>query len=264
MLERAAKAAGAPLASVRAVERAIALLQAFRPEQPRQSLSDLARATGLDKGTTRRLLHTLMRDDFVDYDERQQRYFLSFGVISLGHAVNRGRAIREVAAPILTELSERTGATSFLFIPHRGRSVCIERVRAAVPSFDAAWFEVGGSMPLNCGGASRVILAYLDPKEQERALKLPMPKRTPFSQTDPDELRAAARRIHAQGYEMAIDDFYIGMCGTGVPIFDRAGKLAGAVSISSLTSLIAPHGSPLHLDELRRAATDIGRQLIPA
>lgn len=252
------------LVPVRAVERAVAVLQAFRPEQPRQTLTELAHATGLDKGTTRRLLHTLMACELVDHDTRSQKYALSVGMLTLANAVDKGRDLREISAPILTELSERTGATSFLFVHHQGRSLCVQRVRAAVPSFDAAWFEVGGMMPLNCGGASRVILAHLSPEEQRRALALPLPQRTPFSQTDPEQLLRAAAAIRQRGHETAIDDFYIGMCGIGVPVFDRAGGLVGAVSISSLTSLIAPDGEPRHLDHLKRAAAEIGRLAMPA
>ncbi len=140
------------LATVRSVERAAALLKAFYPQRRRQTLAELARATGLDKGTARRLLHTLRACDLVDYDARVQKYSLSVGILTLSNAVDKGRELRELSASILTELSERTGATSFLFVPHGPRSLCIQRVRAAVPNFDAAWFEVGGTMPLNCGG----------------------------------------------------------------------------------------------------------------
>jgi DNA-binding IclR family transcriptional regulator len=251
------------LAPVRAVERAIHLLQAFRPEVPRLPLSELARSTGLDKGTTRRLLHTLMACGLVDHDARTQRYALGVGLLTLANAVDKGREVRELAAPILTELAEKTGATSFLFVPHEGQALCVERVRAAMPGFEATWFLVGALTPLNCGGAPRCILAWLPEEERERALALPLPKRTPTVQTDPDELRRELPRIRAQGYESASDDFYIGITGTGVPIFDRNGVLVGAVSISSLTSMIAPQGRPLYLDELRAAAAEIGRLVMP-
>lgn len=251
------------LASVRAVERAVHLLQAFRPEAPRLPLSELARATGLDKGTTRRLLHTLMGCGLVDHDARTQRYSLGVGMLTLANAVDKGREIRELSGPILTELAEKTGATSFLFVPHEGQALCVERVRAAMPGFEATWFLVGALTPLNCGGAPRCILAWLPPDEQERALSLPLPKRTPRAQTDPDEIRRELPRIRAQGYEAAADDFYIGITGTGVPVFDRNGTLVGAVSISSLSSMIAPEGKPLFLDEIRAAAAEIGRLVLP-
>jgi DNA-binding IclR family transcriptional regulator len=251
--------ASSGLAPVRAVERAAQLLKAFRPDRPRMSLTELAQAADLDKGTARRILQTLIACDLVDHHPRLQRYALSLGVLTLSSGVDRSRDLREIAAPILTELSERTGATSFLFVPYRGRAICVQRVRTAAPGFDAAWFEVGGVMPLNCGGAARVILSFSSEEAREHALSLPMPKRTPMTETEPDALRKAAERIRAQGYEVAIDDFYVGMCGIGAPIFDRRGALVGAVSISSLTSLIAPEGRPRHLDALRNAAEAIGR-----
>ncbi len=184
-----------------------------------------------------------MAMDFVTYEPRTQKYALSVAVLTLANAVDKGRDLKEAAAPILTELAERTGATSFLFVPHQGQALCIQRVRAMTPGFDAAWFEVGGIMPLNCGGAPRVILAHLPKAEQEKALSLPLPKRTPHSQVEPALLLREAERIRREGYETAIDDFWIGMCGVGVPIFDRAGQFQGAVSLSSLTSRLAPTDS---------------------
>ena len=72
---------GVPI--VRAVDRAIALLRAFRPEHPRLGLSELARQVGLDKGTTRRLLLTLQLNELVEYDEHSQSYALAVGLIEL-------------------------------------------------------------------------------------------------------------------------------------------------------------------------------------
>uniref|UniRef100_UPI0038F69CFF hypothetical protein n=1 Tax=Streptomyces niveiscabiei TaxID=164115 RepID=UPI0038F69CFF len=63
--------------------------------------------------------------------------------------------------------------------------------------------------------------------------------------------------------ELAADDFFIGLTGVGVPIFDRSGALAGALSISSLTSIVAPQGQPVHLDALLDAAARIGARVLP-
>ena len=94
---------GVPI--VRAVDRAIALLRAFRPEQPRLGLSELARQVGLDKGTTRRLLLTLQLNELVEYDEHSQSYALAVGLIELGSAVTTGRELRDIAGPYLTEIA---------------------------------------------------------------------------------------------------------------------------------------------------------------
>lgn len=252
---------GVPI--VRAVDRAIALLRAFRPEQPRLGLSELSRQVGLDKGTARRLLSTLQLNELVEHDERTQTYALAVGLAELGSAVPTGRELRDIAGPCLTEIAEKTGATSFLWVHVAGRGLCVDRVRASLPHVDATWFAVGAQAPLNCGGGPRVLLAYLDDEQRRLALSIDMPRRAPASQTDPELLWREAERIRAQGWELAADDFFIGLTGVGVPIFDRSGALAGALSISSLTSIVAPDGHPVHLEALFDAARRIGSRLLP-
>jgi len=251
---------GVPL--VRALDRGIALLRAFSPVKPRQTLSDLTKAAELDKGTTRRLLQTLMFAGLVDHDERSAMYSLSAGVLEIASAVDTGRELREVAAPYLSDIAEACHMTTFLWVHHEGMAVCTERVRAGQPSIDTSWFTVGARTPLNSGGGPRVLLAFITPEEREVALRKPLASRTPTSQTDLDELRRAAERIRERGYELAIDDFVPGLAAVGVPVFDRSGALAGSISITSLTNQLVENGQPRYLDILRRAADDIQRKLI--
>ena len=251
---------GVPL--VRALDRGIALLRAFSLTKPRQTLTELTKAAELDKGTTRRLLQTLIIAGLVDHDERSGLYALSVGVLEIASAVHTGRELREVAAPYLSDIAELCHMTTFLWVHHDGMAVCTERVRSAQPSIDAPWFGVGARTSLNCGAGPRVLLANITPEERESALRKPLVARTPVSQTDPDELRQAAERIRAAGYELAVDDFVPGLAAIGVPVFDRSGAFAGSISITSLTSQIVDNGKPRFLAELQKAALEIGRKLI--
>jgi DNA-binding IclR family transcriptional regulator len=246
---------------VRALERGIVLMRAFSAAQPRRTLTELARSADLDKGTTRRLLHTLQVTGVVEHDARSGLYALTVGLLEIASAVDTGRELREVAAPYLGDLADRIGATSFLWIPHEGMGLCVERVRAAIPNVDAPWFTVGTRTALNCGGGPRVLLAYMSPEDQEHALAQPLPKRTPVSVTDPEELRAVARRVREEGYEFAVDDFVLGLAGLGVPIFGHDGRFAGSLSISGLTEPIRAQ-LDRNVALLREAARAIGRKII--
>lgn len=246
---------------VRALERGIGLLRAFSAALPRRTLTELAQAAGLDKGTARRLLYTLQTTGIVEHDTRSGLYSLTVGVLEIASAVETGRDLREIAAPYLGDLADRVGGTSFLWIPHDGMGLCVERVRASVPSVDAPWFTVGARTTLNCGGGPRVLLAYMSLEDQEHALSQPLLKRTAASVIDPPTLRGEAQRIYEQGYEFVVDDFVLGLAGLGVPIFDRDGRLVGALSISGLTE---PLRSELHRNValLREAARAIGSKII--
>jgi DNA-binding IclR family transcriptional regulator len=250
---------GVPI--VRALDRGVALLKAFHIAQPRQTLTDLSAAAELDKGTARRLLHTLQCSGLVDHDPLSGLYSLGVGVLELASSVEKGRELREIAAPLLSELSETTGTTAYLWVHHEGSAICVERVRASIPNVDAAWFTVGSRTPLNCGAGPRALLGFISPEERAVALSLELAKRTPKSQTNIKTLNAEAVRIQKQGWELAVDDFVVGLAALGVPVFDRQGHLAGSISITTLTAQLVEGAKPRHLDLIKKVSAEIGAKL---
>lgn len=250
---------GVPI--VRALDRGIALLRAFNASSPRRSLTELSKSAELDKGTARRLLHTLVQAGLIDHDDLTSLYSLSVGVLELGAAVETGRELREIAAPYMSELSERTGTTAYLWIHHEGMALCVERVRASIPNVDAAWATVGSRFPLNCGAGPRVLLGFVSRDELKMALSLELTRRTSESQTSSKVLVAEAERIKKQGWEFAVDDFVAGLAAIGVPILDRHGALAGSLSITTLTAQLVEKGKPRYLDLVSATATEIGAKI---
>jgi len=250
---------------VRSVERAMAILNAFSALENRLPLSDLARRTKLDKSTTRRLLHTLSINEFVEFDEASQTYALGPGVLLLVPAVSFGSDLRDISGPILARLAEQTGATSFLWTYFRGQALCLDRVKARDLHIDTPWSAVGTTIPLNCAGGPRVLLAHLHPEERVRALSGPLPRYTEHTQTDPADLETAAAEIRRRGWEFAVDDYVHGLSGLGVPIFNRAGGLAASISITTLTPqfILDDAGKPVHLPVMLAAAAEIGARLQP-
>jgi DNA-binding IclR family transcriptional regulator len=247
--------------SVRSVERAVALLRAFTPARPRLTLTELSHITGLDKGTVRRILHTLSVSGLVGFDTRAQLYMLDAAIFEIASAVHIGLDLRDIASPVLADVAKETSASTFLWIPYEGTALCIDRVKAPLLHIDATWFAVGARAPLNCGAGPRVILAYVSTEERERGLAKELPKRTPISETSHAKLRRSAKIIREKAWELAVDDFHIGLAALGVPVFDRGGNFVAALSITGLTADIVIDGSPRHLDVLSHAAHRIGARL---
>jgi len=249
------------LVVVRALARGVALLQIFSPAEPRLSLAVLSRRSGLDKGTTRRLLHTLVLTGLVESDSRTGEYYLSANVIELASAVETGREFRTVSAPWLADVAEKSGASAFLWIHHSGTALCIDRVCAPVTAVSGNWPNVGTRLSMNLGAAPRVLLSWLDEEERAKALNGQLEIRTPQSETSPARLRAEVENIRMTGWALAIDDFVVGLSAVGVPVFTAKGQLAGAISITGLTNQIMADGRPLHIDLLLEAAHNIGKGL---
>ena len=261
LMEEGAEAkSGLPL--VRALDRGVKLLKAFSYEEPRLSLSELSRRTQLDKGTTRRLLNTLSLAGLVDHDKRTGDYSLSIDVLELASAVETGRDFKTLAAPWLSEISEVSRATSFLWVPHPDGALCIDRVCARMAAVTTNWFNVGARLSYNVGAGPRVLLAFLPEEDRRRILSGALASYTIKSQTDPVELERELTEIRARGWEYATDDYVEGLSAVSVPVFDSKASLVGAVSITSLTQQLDLDGKPRHLDLLRDTAKQIQRSLV--
>lgn len=248
--------------NMRSVERVAAILTSFTPARPVLTLAEVAAASGLDKNTARRLLIALTRTGFVRRDETEGTYGLDMGVLKLQPAVIGPRVLRETAAPYLSWLTGETGMTSFFWLPDPCGAICLERVRAGGVFLDVPWSTPGTVVPINMAAGPRVILAHIDEQARLEWLTRPQPAGTQFSQTDPAALLWATRRIREQGYELAANDYIVGLTGLGAPILDRQGSFVGAISVTSRSADFDGRGALTRLlAAVRKTASDIGLSL---
>jgi DNA-binding IclR family transcriptional regulator len=245
--------------TVRAVDRAMHLLLAFA-RKPQQSLGELASAAELDKGTARRLLLTLMGSGFVVQDSETQRYGLGNAVRVLSNSMVESFSLRAIARPVLTTLAAELQVTSFLSVYRDHSAVCLDRFHD-MRGIELHWWPIGGTMPLNCGGAPKLLLSFQPQEEIDRMLSAPLIALTPKSVTDPDQLRRRLNQIRERRWEWAVDDVSLGLTAAAVPVMNAAGDILCSVSITGLTAQLAHSSRTQHLDRLRQAADQIRRAI---
>ena len=244
---------------VRAVQRAMAILRAFEG-RGLQSLAEVTAATGLDKGTTRRLLLTLQTEGFVVQDPRSQRWGLGPALRALAPHVVVGSDLREAAVPLLMDLAAELKITAFLSVFRDGQAVCLERVHD-MTGIELRWWAVGGTLPINVGGAPKVLLAFQDEAEIDRCLQRPLVPMTPRSITDPAIMRKHLADVRRRGWDFAMDDVTVGLSALAVPVLDANDRAICCLSIAGLTPQMAERGRPVHLDKLRDVAREVAAAL---
>lgn len=117
-----------PRTEVRAVVRALRLLQTLGPENPQASLSDFARNGGLPLSTTQRLLHTLASEGFL---QRLDNGAYTFGVkaVQLGLAARDSMSLVELARGHLEKLGVLTGETANLaLLVAPGQAIYLDQI----------------------------------------------------------------------------------------------------------------------------------------
>lgn len=245
--------------NVRAVIRALDVLNSFAGKGL-QSLAEVSASTGLDKGTTRRLLITLMQRDFVSQDPTTHHYRLGRAIRDLAANVEHAQDLRSVARPALEDLATKLSVTAFLSVFKEGGAVCLDRVHD-MRGIEVHWWAIGGTLPLNVGGAPKVFLAYQPEDRIEPLLRNSMEKMSDRSIVDIAALREHLQLIRSRGWECAVDDVAVGLTALAVPILDAEGLPVCCISIAGLTPQMMRDGEPVYLDQLRETAASVARQL---
>lgn len=245
--------------NVRAVVRAIDILKTFGL-RPLQSLSDVSSGTGLDKGTTRRILVTLMNCGFVVQDPVTQRYGLGRAIRALASSVIDDFDLRSVAVPVLAGIAAELHLTTFLSVYRDHSALCLERLHD-MKGMEVHWWPVGGTLPINSGGAPKLLLAYQSTEEIEAALAKPLESTTASAITDPDELRTRLAAIRDRGWEFAVDDVTLGLAALAVPVLDADGQIVCGLSMAGLTPQMVGKNEPVYLARMLEAAETVRQSL---
>lgn len=238
------------------VDKVAAILRAFVDHPGELRLTELSRSTGLPTSSAHRLAASLEAADLLERDRSTGAYRLGRLVLELASVAGRYSSLTQDALPVLQELLRSTGHTVYVCLPRDGEAVCIQRLAGS--HVDVLALPLGGSMPLYCGAASRVLLSALSPEELDEYLEqAPFPAWTPCTLTTAEELRADAARTREQGYAFSDNDVTVGVCALGVPIRDRDGAVVAALSIADLTVMFSAERRPALVEMLTDAARRI-------
>ncbi|MCA1336020.1 IclR family transcriptional regulator C-terminal domain-containing protein [Pseudooceanicola marinus] len=208
--------------------KGLRVIEGFTADHPRQSISDVAEATGLDRATARRCLLTLTELGYAAHDGK---YFtLTPRVLRLGTACLATRPLAQMVQPWLDQLSEELGESSSVSVLDEGEVVYV--ARAAQRKVMSIALMPGSRLPAYCTSMGRVLLAALPEAEARARLDaMNLAPRTPLTQTDPEALMARLGQVRAQGYEVIDQEVEIGLRSIAVPIVDAHCRTVAALNL---------------------------------
>ncbi len=218
--------------SVQAVERALKILIILAEARNPLTLSQIRDRTGLNISTAHRLLHTLMKDGFINQDSENGKYMLGLRTFEVGHAALYSFDIRNLARPFLQELVDRCNETTNLAILDQDDVVYIDQIESS--NMIQIFARIGSRGPVHCTGAGKTLLAYYSDRELERFLqrKAPLPSYTANTITDPARLKEELLLIRKRGYALDNGELEDGVRCVAVPIRNFEAKAIAAVSVS--------------------------------
>jgi len=236
------------ITGVRAVDRAIAILQCFTAEQPAMSVIEIQKRVGLSRPTLYRLLHTLAARDLIHAQGDPQRFMLAHGVMKLSHVWLNGLEVVAVARPILEGLRDLTGETAALFSLQQDRGICILECESRhVLSISRG---VGHSLKIDQGSTGKAMLAFMEPQRQAEFL-------AGIADAGRTRLKEALNAARRNGYATSRGEIFVGAVAVSAPYFDHRGSVVGSVGLYGPNARI----SDAKLLEYSKLVRDAGRKI---
>ena len=249
---------------INSVLKAISILQAFNPAEPRLTLAEIADRLGLPKSTAHNLLATLLSCGFVEKVDTD-RYALGTAVIALTQAVRVNVELRDRAAPLLRELADECRESVYLTV--LDGDFCLYIYAVESPRRLMARTAVGDRAHLHCTSVGKAILAHLPAEEVEAIVtRVGLPASSERTITRLDELCDELAITRARGYALDNQEHESHTFCIGAPIFDGVGRVIAACSISGADPEIAGRRLAGLAQRVREVAQETSRRMgfVPA
>jgi IclR family pca regulon transcriptional regulator len=236
--------------------RGLVVIEAFTPQNPQMTISQLSLRTGLSRAAVRRCLYTLVKLGFAGADE-SQRYSLRPKMLTLANTYTASSTLANAAQPILERMSA-IYHESFSVATLDGDQI-VYIARTSVTRVMSVDLHIGSRLPAFCTSMGRVLLAYLPQDQLEAYLaRVVLTPYTPRTVNSVDKLRLQLRNVRRNGYALCDQEFEIGLRSIAVPVYAGNGRVVAVVNLSGH----APRMPMLEmqtrfLPPLRAAATEL-------
>ncbi|ONI89587.1 IclR family transcriptional regulator [Actinosynnema sp. ALI-1.44] len=198
-----AEEADKPAGSVRSMNSVLNTLRVFEEVAMRQPIgvSELARVTGIPKGTVQRCLVTLQQAGWlkvVDLD--RARWGVTSKVLALGLRGAGERDLREVAGPVIKRLAAETDET--VLLGARDGECLVILAREDTSQVIRVVMDVGSRVPLRATSAGVAIMALLDSAEVDGLLERELSEFANSRVPDAAELQREIGQTSKRGYAL--------------------------------------------------------------
>jgi DNA-binding IclR family transcriptional regulator len=247
--------------SVKSVVKVLDILEHLGAAQGAVSVSELARATGLNVSTAFRLLQTLMARGYVEQERHNRGYFLGPRIFQMGSAYLQGSDLATIARPHLEALRDAVGETAYLVMFSQGEIVqlCKADGKQAV----SAAIRPMVREPAYCTATGKVLLSALSTEEFDKYVQgVDLEPFTPQTLTSKAELRREIGRVRENGFALYNEEFVPNLCCVSIPVTDHnGGAPVAAMSIAMPKMRFRKTLVPRWCEQMREKALLITQQL---
>lgn len=242
--------------TVQSVDRALGLLELLAAHPEGARLTQLAGLAGLAPSTAHRLLTTLERRGFAQFDPGNSHWVVGRKAFAVGIAFTRWQSFIAAAMPFLRRLRDFSHETANLGILEDGEVITVAQVESR--EIIRAIAPPGGRAPvLNSGMGKAILATWPDDAIEAFVARHGLRPATRHSLVDLAAVRADIAAIRQNGFAYDNQEFTPGMRCVAAVVWDAYGDPMGAISISALATRLPQDGMARMGETVRAAAQEL-------
>lgn len=246
--------------SAPALERGLRILEALSGSCYGMSLAQLCRRLALPRSSTHCLLLTLERQNFVHREYEAGRYVITPRLSALASRAFSGISVSLGALLSLRKLAKVTRLTAHMAVLQNNEVHLVAKVEPAGAERTASY--VGQRVGAHCSSLGKALIAYLPEEELMRIVQgHPLTRNNENTITSVKALKEELNRVRQLGYALDNEEEELGMRCIGAPMFDSAGRIVAAVSVTGRTAQIHSGNIAELAVFVKQAALNIAPQL---
>jgi DNA-binding IclR family transcriptional regulator len=253
----AGQLAGAPM--LRSLERGLLILSFFDVEHPEWTFTDICSRARLPKATVFRFLKKLQALKYLAHDGERGTYHLGSSMLKAGFLALSHSELARIAHPHLQRLVAVTNEAANLAVWTDQGAMIVDTVLTSGPfklEMPAGMFITGLASV-----HARIFLAFGPADEREAALNASQERFTESTIVDPQRLAEELARIKNEGVAYSLQEWRVGACAVGAPVFDPSGGVRASLAIVAPIERFGPAEMREYGAAVWRTATLVSREL---
>jgi DNA-binding IclR family transcriptional regulator len=244
------------------VQKAIAILLSFIPDNKPTGTLELSEKLGFNKSTVSRLIQVLVHFGLVQQDDQSKKYLLGRTAAMLGLAVEGSQFDRliELSRTHIERLRDTVGESVCLEAILSGRTKVM--IQAIGPPPLSVTFE--DFLPIHAAAGAKAMLAFMDPDVVENILNGELEKMTEDTFTDIESLKKHLEEVKRLGLAYDHGEANKDVHAVSVPVFNHLERPVAAITICVPSGRVNKILNNKVAAELKETARHISEQLLPA
>ncbi len=241
------------------VAKALAVLDEVAAFGRPVRFAELLAQSPFPKATLYRFVQVLTKQGMLQFDPDRQTYSPGLRLVRLAHSAWQQASLAPIARPHLDALSDAVGETVHLAQMDHGQVLYVDKRNARHPI--EMYSQAGKVGPAYCTGVGKAMIAFLPEEDLVPILAQQSFHRfTPGTLADETSLRAELTAIRDRGYAYDREEHEPGIICVALPILTRAGRVLGAMSVTSSTERTSLEELEEHLPRIREAVAAISAE----